>query len=312
VSDARVLLIAGPTASGKSALALALAERHGGVVINADSMQVYRELRVLTARPTTGDEARASHRLYGCVAVTEAWSVARWLAAARTEIDAAVGAGRPAIVVGGTGLYFQALTEGLAPIPDIAEAVRAEARTLAAELGSAGLHARLAGLDPEGAARLRPSDPQRLIRAWEVLAQTGKPLRYWQALPPDPPGLALPWRGLVLAPSRAALYVRCDARLAAMIDAGALDEVRALDGLDPALPALRALGVPELRRHLRGEIDLETALAAAQRATRHYAKRQLTWLRNKMISWIWKETQENGRFDEKIFPFVSEFLLTGR
>jgi tRNA dimethylallyltransferase len=312
MSEPRVLLIAGPTASGKSALALALAERHGGVVINADSMQVYRELSILTARPTPADEARAPHRLYGIVSAAEAYSVARWLAAARAEIDAAIDAGRPAIVVGGTGLYFQALTQGLSPIPDVSDAVRAEARALAAELGSAGLHARLAEVDPEGAARLRPSDPQRLIRAWEVWAGTGRPLTHWQALPPDPPGLALPWRGLVLAPERSWLYARCDTRLDAMVAQGALDEVRTLADLDPTLPARRALGVPELLRHVQGEIDLETALSAARTATRRYAKRQLTWLRNKMVSWIWQNTQQNRRFDEENFPFVSEFLLTGR
>ena len=312
MTEGRVLLIAGPTGSGKSALALALAERHGGVVINADSMQVYRELRILTARPSPAVEARAPHRLYGVVPAAETFSVARWLAAARVEVDAAVAAGRPAIVVGGTGLYFQALTEGLSPIPDIAEATRAEARALAAVLGSAGLHARLAEVDPAGAARLRPSDPQRLVRAWEVWAETGKPLSYWQSLPADPPGLAVPWRGLVLAPERAWLYARCDARLGQMVAQGALDEVRSVADLDPALPARRALGVPELSRHVQGEIDLETALAAARTATRRYAKRQLTWLRHKMISWIWQTSKENERFLPENFPFVSEFLLTGR
>lgn len=312
MSEGHVLLLAGPTASGKSALALALAEEFGGAVINADSMQVYRELRVLTARPSPAEEARAPHRLYGVVSATDHYSVARWLAAARAEIGAAIAVGQVPILVGGTGLYFQALTEGLSPVPDIDDAVRAEARSLADEIGSEALHGRLAAEDPEGAAKLRPSDPQRLIRAWEVLRQTGRPLSYWQGLPPDPPGLMRPWRGMVLAPERERLYGRCDARLVAMIESGALEEVRAIADLDPALPARRALGVPELVAHLRGEMSLDDAIQQAQTATRRYAKRQLTWLRNKMISWQWLNANKNVRFNDEIFPFVSEFLLTGR
>jgi tRNA dimethylallyltransferase len=307
----RVLLIAGPTAGGKSALALALAERFGGTVVNADSMQVYRELRILTARPAPEEEARLPHRLYGHVGAAEGYSVARWLAEAHREIAAALAAGRLPILVGGTGLYLSALTAGLAPVPELPEAVRAEARRLHAALGTEGLRARLAPLDPAGA---RPADPQRLIRAYEVVVGSGRPLAEWQRLPPEPPPLAAPWLGLVVAPPRPMLYRRCDARLQAMLGAGGLDEVRALAarGLPPTLPAMKALGLRELRRHLAGELDLATALAAAQTATRRYAKRQLTWLRHKMIAWKWLEAQETEGFHEQIFPFVSEFLLTGQ
>jgi tRNA dimethylallyltransferase len=282
----RAILIAGPTASGKSALALHLAARLGGVVVNADSMQVYRELRILTARPGPADEARVPHHLYGFVSVAEAFSVGRWIDAARAALDAAWAGGRLPIVVGGTGLYFHALTTGLSAIPDVPADVRAGARDLLDRLGPAGLHARLAERDPAGAARLRPSDPQRIARAWEVLEATGRPLAHWQATTLPGP-LAQGALRLLLAPPRAEVYARCDARLGGMIDAGALDEVRALDrlGLPAQRPAMRALGVPHLLRHVRGEAGLEEALDAARTATRRYAKRQMTWFRHRMADW---------------------------
>lgn len=306
------ILIAGPTASGKSALALRLAETVGGAVINADSMQVYRELRVLTARPTPADEARAPHALYGVLPTAEACSVGRWLDLARAAIAAARAAGRVPIVVGGTGLYLRALTEGLAPVPAIPPAIRTAARRLHAEIGGPAFHARLAARDPAMAARLRPSDPQRLIRAYEVIAATGESLADWQRRPPAPAVLDRPWLGLLLTPPRPLVYDRCDRRLRTMLADGALDEVRALAGLglDPALPAMKAVGVPPLLGHVRGEIDRAAALAAAQTATRRYAKRQYTWFRHKMLSWQRYSAKDSESFFEKIFPIISQFLLT--
>lgn len=283
---ASVWLIAGPTASGKSALALALAEREDGEVVNADSMQLYRDLAVLTARPSAEDEARAPHHLYGIADAADGWSVGRWLAAATTVLDGVAARGRAAIVVGGTGLYFRALTKGLAEIPAIPAHVRAAAEALFDGAGEAAARARLAALDPAAQARISSGDRQRLVRALEVAMATGRPLTEWQAAtrPTLPPGS---YRALALEPPRAALYARCDARLAAMAATGALDEVRTLmtRGLDPNLPAMKATGLRELARHLAGELTLDQAIAAGAQATRRYAKRQLTWLRNQTPDW---------------------------
>jgi tRNA dimethylallyltransferase len=275
----RALIVAGPTASGKSALALTLARRLGGWVINADSMQVYRELRLLTARPTPEEEAEAPHRLYGLRPAAEAASVAWWREAALAELAAARQAGAVPILCGGTGLYFLALTQGLSEIPPVAPAAREAARTLLAEAGPAALHARL---DPPTAALLRPSDSQRLARAYEVLLSTGRGLAEWQrAAPATGPA---PWRfrALLLDPPRAALRSAIAARFAAMLQAGALEEVRALaaQGLDPALPAMRAHGVPELLGFLRGERSLADATERAVLNTGQYTKRQATWFRH--------------------------------
>jgi tRNA dimethylallyltransferase len=281
------VIVAGPTASGKSALALALAERFDGVVINADSMQVYRELRVLTARPTAAEEARAPHRLYGVRAAAEAASVAWWRGAALAEMEAARAAGRLPILCGGTGLYFLSLTEGLAEIPAVPEAVRAEARDLLARLGPAGLHARLAAENVATAARLRPSDSQRIARAWEVWRGTGRGLAAWQRDAAARTGPA-PWRfaALRLDPPRAALRAAIAARWEAMLAEGALEEVRALValGLDPALPVMRAHGVPELAAHLAGRIGLAEARRRAVLAIGQYTKRQATWLRHHALA----------------------------
>jgi len=275
-----VILVTGPTASGKSGLALALAERFDGVVINADSMQVYRELAILTARPEAEALARAPHRLYGLLPGDEPCSAGRWRGLALAEIEAALGAGRLPIVVGGTGLYLKALEGGLAGLPEIPEEIRAAARACHVELGAVAFHAALSARDPAMGERLHPSDRQRAIRAWEVLEATGRSLAEWQA---EQGGEASPYRfaRIVLAPPRAALYAACDGRFEVMLDKGGLEEVRALLalGLDPALPVMKALGVPELAAHLRGEMTLERAVAQAQQATRRYAKRQMTWLR---------------------------------
>jgi tRNA dimethylallyltransferase len=278
-----VAVLYGPTASGKSDLAVVLAERLNGVVINADSLQLYAELRILTARPDDAATARAPHRLFGVLPAAEASSAAWWRDAALAEIAAAQAAGRHPILVGGTGLYLKALMEGLSPVPTSDPQARAEATALYADMGGVAFRAALAARDPVIAARLEHGDRQRLIRAWEVVEVTGTPLSEWQALPKDP-GHGLDFRLIELMPPRDALYARIDRRFEAMLARGALDEAARFDalGLPPALPANKALGLPELRRHLKGEIDLAEATRLAQRASRNYAKRQTTWFRHQL------------------------------
>ena len=279
------LLVAGPTASGKSALALALAQRFNGTVINADSMQVYRELRVITARPTAAEEALAPHRLYGTRPAMEAASVAWWRTEALAAMAQARAAGRLPILCGGTGMYFSALTRGLSDIPPIPEGAREEARRMLADEGPAALHARLAAADPRTAARLRPSDSQRIARAWEVWRGTGRGLAAWQADTGTGPA---PWRfaAILIDPPREALRAAIAARWAAMLAGGAIEEVRALaaQGLDPALPAMRAHGVPELVAHLAGLKDLAKASERAILNTGQYTKRQATWFRHHALA----------------------------
>lgn len=279
-----VLVIGGPTASGKSGLALRLARDADGVVINADSMQVYAELRIITARPSPADEAAVPHRLYGIVPSSIRMSAARWRELALAEIDAAHGAGRLPIVVGGTGLYLRSLMSGLSDIPDIPAETRQAAMDLQADIGSVALHARLAEIDPVTAVRLHPTDSQRLIRAWEVIQATGRSISDWQAAPPRDVPTHLAFTSLVVEPPRDRLYAQCDSRFDLMLAEGALAEVAAFDalGLDPSLPACKALGVPELRALLLGELTPADATARAQQMTRNYAKRQLTWFRNQM------------------------------
>jgi tRNA dimethylallyltransferase len=282
----RAVLIAGPTASGKSALALALAERIDGAIVNADSMQVYGDLRIITARPTVPEEARVPHRLYGHVDAAVNYSVGQYLADARAALDEVGGSGRVAIFVGGTGLYFKALTAGLAAVPPIPTRIRDSVRARLAAQGAPALHAELARLDPAAAARLSPNDRTRVARALEVVEATGRPLADWQTKGlPALIGADAP--RLFIAPDRAALYARIDARFSAMIAAGALDEVRRLAArkLDPLLPAMKAHGVPWLIRHLAGEITLEEAADHARLDTRHYAKRQFTWFRHQLGDW---------------------------
>ncbi|MGD9671249.1 MAG: tRNA (adenosine(37)-N6)-dimethylallyltransferase MiaA [Hyphomicrobiaceae bacterium] len=290
----RAILIAGPTASGKSAIAIAAAQAWGGVVINADSMQVYRELCVLTARPSQADEACVPHRLYGHVSVREPYSVARWLDQARAEISAAEAGGLLPVITGGTGLYFKALLEGLSPVPPIPEDVRAHWRAAGATWSAGELHAELKRADPQTAAQIRAGDRQRIVRALEVLTATGKPLVEWQAIGGSPALDAESVAKIVISRPREELYERCEIRFRRMIDEGALDEARLVGEmqLDPALPAARALGLSPLIAHVAGELLLEEAVAIAVRDTRHYIKRQLTWLRRYMIAWNWKTTQE--------------------
>ena len=281
-----VLLIHGPTASGKSALALRVAQAVDGEIVNADALQLYSDLTALSARPTPEETAGVPHHLFGVADGADGWSVGRWARAAGPVIDEIMARGRTAVVVGGTGLYFKALTDGLADIPPTPAAVRVGVGKTFDTLGEARFRELLASVDPVAEARIAPGDRMRLSRAMEVLEATGKPLTAWQAktapaLPADA------WRAVVIEPERDLLYARCDARFEVMLERGALDEVRALiaRGLDPDLPVMKAVGVRELAAHLRGEISLVEAAELARRETRRYAKRQLTWLRNQTPDW---------------------------
>jgi tRNA dimethylallyltransferase len=307
---APVILIAGPTASGKSALALELGAAFDGTIINADSQQIYRDLRILSGRPDAAAMARLPHRLYGFLDAADRGSVGRWRALALSAIAAAHAAGRLPIVVGGTGLYLRGLQHGLAAIPPIPAAVRAEAAELYGRLGGAAFRQRLEALDPAAATRLPPGDRQRLLRAFEVVLATGTRLDQWQRRP----AAATPYRfaTLLLAPPRAALYAAGDARLRDMIDQGGLAEAAALAarGLAADLPAMKAVGVPELLRHLRGEIALDDAVALAQRATRRYAKRQMTWFRHQMVPDLILDEQLSESLLRCSRHFIDHFLLT--
>jgi len=282
MSAVPITLIAGPTASGKSALALWLARRTGGEIVNADALQLYRDLRVLSARPSPEEEAAVPHHLFGVADAADGWSVGRWTREASPVLDAIAARQRPAIVVGGTGLYFRALTQGLAEVPAVPQAI---AHALAG-LDEPALREHLAAVDPAAEARISPGDRQRLTRALAVAQATGRALSDWQA---DTRPLLAPgrWRGVVLEPPRDQLYARCDARLRAMVEQGALEEARALmaRGLSPALPAMKAVGLRELAAYTDGAMPLPEALAEAQQSTRRFAKRQLTWFRNQTPDW---------------------------
>ncbi len=297
---AAVLLIGGTTASGKSELALRLAQAAGGVVVNADSMQLYRDLRILTARPTPADEALAPHALYGVLDAAETGSVGRWLELVAPVLERCRAEGRPALVVGGTGLYLEALLAGIAPIPDIPATVRTRLRAAAVDVPAPELHRRLAARDPVMAARLRPSDPQRILRALEVLEATGRSLAEWQAAPRRRLALPGPVVGLALVPPPALVAQRSEARLARMVAEGGLDELRRLlarTDLAPDAPILRATGVPELTAVLEGRLPLAEGLSRAAAATRRYAKRQRTFLRHRLAALrSFAEPEAAGRY----------------
>jgi tRNA dimethylallyltransferase len=320
-ATAPVLVIIGPTASGKSALGLELAQRpvvrvagrdhRGGTVINMDSMQVYRELPIVTAQPTAAEQARAPHRLYGTLHAWEVGTAARWRDLARLEIDAALGAGRLPVLVGGTGLYLRALMDGLSPIPPVPAAVRAASRALWTAIGPEAFHARLAARDPTIARRLAINDRQRQVRAWEVLEATGRPIADWQQQAGE--GAPSSWRFIVvvLAPDRSWLRARHRRRFETMVTSGALEEVQVLertlamrgalgdltlDGV--ALPALKAHGVPELRAHLRGDMGLADAVERAVLNTSQYAKRQITWIRHQILADSEILTTDNNQVDD--------------
>ncbi|HEY5206899.1 MAG TPA: tRNA (adenosine(37)-N6)-dimethylallyltransferase MiaA [Roseiarcus sp.] len=288
----RALLIAGPTASGKSAAALALAQRFGAIIVNADSMQVYQDLRILTARPAPDEERLAPHRLFGAIDGAVNFSAGRWALAAG-EILADIRQ-QPVIFVGGTGLYFRALTEGLSDIPTVPEAVRAAIRSKAEGRATPELHDALQSRDPETAQRLNPNDRQRILRALEVLDATGRPLASFLGARAAPVLGPREWAGLYLAPDRAELGRRIDARFGAMLALGALDEVATLmqRRLDPALPVMRAHGVPHLIAHLEGRLSLDEAASRSKLDTRHYAKRQFTWARHQLTGFRWVAPEE--------------------
>ena len=307
-----ILVIGGPTASGKSALAADAAARFGGVVVNADSMQLYRDLPILTSWPDETLRARAPHRLYGVLDGAERCSAGRWRAMAMAEIERVRAAGALPVLVGGTGLYLRALLDGIAPVPAIPASVREAVRALHAREGSAALHARLAARDPGAARRLAPGDSQRVVRAYEVIEATGRSLLAWQAERHDPyAGRATT---LILEPPRPRLYEACDARFERMMAAGALDEAARLlrRGLDPGLPAMKAVGVRPLHDHLAGAVPLERAVALGCQATRQYAKRQTTWFRNQMPGSDRIADPYRAESKRESLALVERLLLTGR
>lgn len=310
--DRAVIVVAGPTASGKSALALELAERFGGEIVNADSMQVYRELRVLTARPYTADEARVPHHLYGILPISETCSAGHWLRLALSRIEAIWERDRLPVVCGGSGLYLKVLLEGIAPVPPVPDEVVETTRALFEREGGAAFRARLADVDPGAAEKLAPTDKQRLIRAYAVADATGRTLAEWQAGQSSEPPLDGRFFTIVLAPERAALYRRIDARFDAMVEAGAVEEVAALRslGLDPDLPAMKALGVPDFLRHLDGECDIVEAVERAKQLTRNFAKRQTTWFRNQLPADLTIGTFGADALDDAL-PAVAAFLDYG-
>ena len=304
-----ILIVAGPTASGKSALGLTLARAFHGTIINADSMQLYRDLPILTAQPDEAARREVPHRLYGEVDAEIAFSVARWRERAVAEIAAARAAGSRPILVGGTGMYLRVLLEGMADIPLISQEIIDEAQSRRRTLGGAAFHAALRALDPAAAERLAPGDSQRVLRAYTVVRATGRTLAQWQAGEARDTGLVA--AAIVLLPPRGPLYAACNQRFRDMMARGAEREVRVLleRGLAPTLPAMRALGVREIASWLRGEADREHAVAAAQQATRNYAKRQYTWFKHQMnerpgLRKIELDTQYLERNSHKIFAFI--------
>jgi tRNA dimethylallyltransferase len=290
----RAVLIAGPTASGKSALALALAERFSGTVINADSMQVYRDFRILTARPTPEEEARVPHRLYGHVDAAENYSVGRWTVDAAQVLAEVEASRRLPIFVGGTGLYFKSLVQGLSEMPPVPATVRAKVRADAEGRAALDLHARLAERDLRMASVLRPNDRQRVIRALEVFEATGRSLADWQQGPGKPIIDPKDTLTVFLEIERKLLFDRIGLRFDQMLERGAIEEVGALKArnLDPALPALKAHGAPALSRYLSGKISREEASSSGKTDTRHYAKRQETWFRHQMKDWPWVKPEQ--------------------
>jgi tRNA dimethylallyltransferase len=307
LTEQRTILIAGPTASGKSGLALALAEQLGGVVINADSMQVYRELRVLTARPAAEDEARAPHWLYGHVPASEAYSAGRFVTDASDAIGRARREGLRPIIVGGTGLYFKALLEGLSPVPPIPDDVRTKWREMEKAHGTYAMWQVLTERDPVMAFRLDPSDGQRIVRSLEVHDATGTSLAEWQRTPGVPVLVEKETVRFVVLPERDELHRRCDARFEAMMAAGALEEVRALAllSLSPELPAMRALGVRPLMQHIAGDVTLDEAIKRAKAETRQYVKRQATWIKGNMTAWNTISTQEMESISRDKLAFIN-------
>lgn len=307
-----VVIIAGPTASGKTDLALNAAKLVNGEVVNADSMQVYAELCILTARPTDAEMDGVPHHLFGCLSASERCSAGRWLALAQDVLADIHARGRVPIIAGGTGLYLRALTDGLAEVPEIPAEIVTDVSAHYDAIGGAAFRAELAAVDAEAAERLPDNDRQRLVRAAAVFARTGRTLTAWQSDQPAGPGYAADYTTVLLMPPRDEMYAAIDARFDRMMGAGALEEAREFKGLGLAedLPAMRAVGVAELMRHLNGEIDLETAVSKAKTASRQLAKRQMTWFRRQIRTDFIADEKFSKRDNERIFSFIRKFLLT--
>ncbi len=297
----KVLVIGGPTASGKSGLALSAAQKYNGVIINADSMQLYDGLGILTAQPTSADKAAVPHALYGILPPADICSAARYARLALAEIENVIAAGKLPIVVGGTGFYLKALLKGLSPIPSVPDDIRAVLIARAREMGTPAFYAEFASKDPETAAKIDRDNPQRIVRAYEVLEATGKSLAYWQSLPPEPPPAHLQFIVATLVPPRAKLYAQCDSRFSQMLAAGALEEVRKFkETARPEMPLVKALGYAELASHLDGNITLTEAITLSQNATRQYAKRQVTWFRHQIVADTVLEMPDAALLDSRL------------
>ncbi|MBK19670.1 MAG: tRNA (adenosine(37)-N6)-dimethylallyltransferase MiaA [Rhodospirillaceae bacterium] len=312
-ASGKVLVVAGPTASGKTDLAVDAAEKFGGAVINADSMQIYQGLEVLTASPGLAARLRAPHKLYGIRDPATPCSAGEWVELAKSEISASLDAGLLPIVVGGTGMYLRTLMSGIARMPPVPSEIRSKVRARMKELGSEILHTELQKADPESAKRLDPSDSQRIARATEIFEATGKPLTYWHNQDSNiGQNAEFVFTSILLEPPRDVLYQACNTRFEQMLSGGALDEVKSLSArrLDPDLPAMKALGIPDLLRHIDGQISIEEACIAGQQSTRRYAKRQGTWFKNQFIADITFNAQYNDYLKDKIFSFISKNLLT--
>lgn len=307
-----VVIIAGPTASGKTGLALKVAEQFKGEVVNADSMQVYQELSVLTARPGADETARVPHHLFGCMSAAERCSAGKWLTMAQSAIKDIHQRGALPVVTGGTGLYLKALTQGLASVPQVPPEMIASITAHLEDIGGDAFKAELAAVDSETAARLPASDRQRLIRAAAVFAATGRTLTSWQQEQPEAPGYDARYLNIVLMPPREDMYAAIDARFDEMMSAGAMAEAEAFAklGLPGDLPASRAVGVSELLRVIKGEWALEFAIEKAKTASRHLAKRQITWFKRQIHTDLLVSEKYSERNNEKIFSFIREFLLT--
>ena len=303
-----VLIIAGPTASGKSDFALELAKKYEGVVINCDSMQVYHELKVITARPSSVDEGDIPHKLYGIISAADTFSAGIWRTLAETEIEACWESGKLPIVTGGTGLYIKSLMGGLTEIPSVPKKIREEVIEHRGKIGVEAFHDELREFDPISAERLNKSDTQRVIRAYEVFMATKHSLSYWHNQEQSAEPFHAHYQTIIFEPPRDVLYEKCEDRLDLMLKNGALDEVRALKDidLDPRCPAMKALGIPEFLAYLNNKMSLEDALNAAKQSTRRYAKRQTTWFRNQIV----QDYRINAQYSKCLLPEIFANIIT--
>ncbi len=309
-----IIILSGPTASGKSALALFIAAEIDAVIINCDSKQIYREIPIITAQPTEAEKQTVEHNLYGVISAAEDCSVARWIELAIGAISAARAKNKIPLLVGGTGLYIKYLTEGLPNIPDIEDDIRAKVRDRLAEIGSVQLHQELTKIDAEMAEKLKPNDGQRIARAYEVIQQTGKSLLWWQQQKSQPFYSKESFQTFFLAPDREKVYENCNKRFVTMVNDGVIDEIKALDSmsLDATLPAMKAHGVPEILSYLHGNMTLDDAIDQAQKNTRHYIKRQFTWFKHQMQDVIFLENLAKEQLKTEMLANISRFLLTAK